>query len=294
MVISSMNQNVCDEMKRFCGSEKELRLKFTIRPKITEFLMKLLINERHFDEDNAKIADVKNMVDAIGNIKTFCEADEHRNSLEGLASYIMNNIILVRTEIPEETDLNKLFELINGRGQQLSQSDILKSHILNLIRHEINEDESMLIRYGQIWNACADMDEFVEHNIQQEDPSLTWKDRLVYDKESGGDEDGIMADFGNDFFDKFVKTVTKDNIIHQSESLLSIIENARENKWESDNKNENDKGAITPNNRVVRSIISFPMLLLYTLRIFLIENKLGIYDDKQQYVTYLSIMRKAY
>lgn len=283
MVISSMNQNVCDEMKRFCGSEKELRLKFTIRPKITEFLMNLLINERHIDEDNAKIADVKNMVDAIGNIKTFCEADEHRNSLEGLASYIMNNIILVRTEIPEETDLNKLFELINGRGQQLSQSDILKSHILNLIRHEINEDESMLIRYGQIWNACADMDEFVEHNIQQEDPSLTWKDRLVYDKESGGDEDGIMADFGNDFFDKFVKTVTKDNIIHQSESLLSIIKNALENKWESGNKNENDKGAITPNNRVVRSIISFPMLLLYTLRIFLIENKLGIYGDKQQY-----------
>ena len=102
----------------------------------------------------------------------------------------MKNVILVRTEIPEETDLNKLFELINGRGQQLSQTDILKSHILNLIREETDKNEDLLIRYGQIWNACADMNEYVEHNIQQEDPSLTWKDRLIYDKKSDGDEEG--------------------------------------------------------------------------------------------------------
>ena len=281
MVISSMNQNICGEMKRFCGNEKELRLQFAIRPQITEFLMKLLTRNDVIDENNPKVPDIKNMIDAIGYIKTFCEANEHRTFLEGFASFIMNNVILVRTEIPEATDLNKLFELINGRGQQLSQTDILKSHILDLIRKETIEDEGQLVRFGQIWDACADMNEYVEYNIQQEDSSLTWKDRMIYDRQSDVDEEGIIADFGSDFFDKYIQNPVKDNLFDQSRSLLEIVNNSLEENGEE--KNDEGNKHVNPNGREIRSIISFPMLLLYTLRIFLIDNKLGIYGEKERY-----------
>ena len=283
MVISSMEQNICDEMKKFCGDKQGLRLQFAIRPQITDFLIKRLKREENSNyDDNTKVSDVKNMIDAIGHITTFCEAEEHRDLLEGFSSFIMNNVILVKTEIPKETDLNKLFELINGRGQQLSQSDILKSQILNLIRVEIDGDESMLIRYGQIWNACADMNEFIENRIHQEDPSLTWKDRLMYDKEADNDEEGIIADFGDDFFDKYVQNEVKDTSFYQSESLLDTIKKSLEDKCEKE-INDEEKDTVTPNNREVRSIVSFPMLLLYTLRFFLIDNKLNIYDKTQNY-----------
>ncbi|MBP3245630.1 MAG: DUF262 domain-containing protein [Bacteroidaceae bacterium] len=282
MVISSMEPNVCDEMKKFCGNKQELRIQFAIRPQITEFLMGRLEKAKSGENNINQVSDVKNMIDAIGNIETFCQNDGRRESLTRFASFIMKNVILVRTEIPEETDLNKLFELINGRGQQLSQTDILKSHILNLIREETDKNEDLLIRYGQIWNACADMNEYVEHNIQQEDPSLTWKDRLIYDKKSDGDEEGVIADFGNDFFDNYIQNPVKDESIDQKESLLNIVKSAL---VEDGNKDNNDDGHeyTTLNGREVRSIVSFQMLLLYTLRIFLIEKKWGLYGEKECY-----------
>ena len=281
MVISSMEQNVCDKMKMFCGNEQELRIQFAIRPQITKFLMSHVGKEKSNDDAVKQESDVENMIEAIGNIKAFCESKGHKEYLTGFASFIMEKVILVRTEIPEETDLNKLFELINGRGQQLSQTDILKSHILNLIRKETNENEDLLIRYGQIWNACADMNEFVEHNIQQEDPSLSWKDRLVFDKESVGNEEGIVADFGNDFFDKYIQTPVNDDLIDQPESLFNVVLNSSVEK--EDKKNNEDNSHLNSNGREIRSIVSFQMLLLYTLRIFLIENKLKIYGKNERY-----------
>ncbi|MEE3483578.1 MAG: DUF262 domain-containing HNH endonuclease family protein [Bacteroidales bacterium] len=281
MVISSMEQNVCDKMKMFCGNEQELRIQFAIRPQITKFLMSHVGKEKSNDDAVKQESDVENMIEAIGNIKAFCESKGHKEYLTDFASFIMEKVILVRTEIPEETDLNKLFELINGRGQQLSQTDILKSHILNLIRKETNENEDLLIRYGQIWNACADMNEFVEHNIQQEDPSLSWKDRLVFDKESVGNEEGIVADFGNDFFDKYIQTPVNDDLIDQPESLFNVVLNSSVEK--EDKKNNEDNSHLNSNGREIRSIVSFQMLLLYTLRIFLIENKLKIYGKNERY-----------
>ena len=282
MVVSSIEPNVCNEMKCFCGNEEELRIQFAIRPQITKFLISRMKKSKYDDCDTKQVSDVKNMIDAIGNIESFCEDDKRREYLVDFALFLMTKVILVRTEIPEETDLNKLFELINGRGQQLSQTDILKSHILDLIRKETNGNEDLLIRYGQIWNACADMNEYVEHNIQQEDPSLTWKDRLIYDKESNSDEEGIIADFENDFFDKYIMNPVKDNLIDQPESLYNIINNALEGKKEKED-NDDEYTHTNSNGREIRSIVSFPMLLLYTLRIFLIENKLEIYGIKERH-----------
>lgn len=282
MVVSSIEPNVCNEMKCFCGNEEELRIQFAIRPQITKFLISRMKKSKYDDCDTKQVSDVKNMIDAIGNIESFCEDDKRREYLVDFALFLTTKVILVRTEIPEETDLNKLFELINGRGQQLSQTDILKSHILDLIRKETNGNEDLLIRYGQIWNACADMNEYVEHNIQQEDPSLTWKDRLIYDKESNSDEEGIIADFGNDFFDKYIMNPVKDNLIDQPESLYNIINNALEGKKEKED-NDDEYTHTNSNGREIRSIVSFPMLLLYTLRIFLIENKLEIYGIKERH-----------
>ena len=283
MVLSSMNDSVCEEMKRFCGNKENLRIHFAIRPQISEYLIKMLENEDIDNSEISSISDIKNMTSAIGNIETFCEADEHRDCLAGFSEFIMNCVVLVRTEIPEDTDLNKLFELINGRGQQLSQTDILKSHILDLIREETEKDEDQLIRYGQIWNACADMNDFVEHNIQQEDPSLTWKDRLIFDRESDNEDEGVIAEFGNDFIDKYILLPVKDNYDNQSESLLQIVQRAITDNDSLDNIDDNSSNTGQRGGKEIRSIVSFPMLLLYSLRIFLIQNKLCLYGEENTF-----------
>ena len=133
MVISSMEPNVCDEMKKFCGNKQELRIQFAIRPQISEFLMGRLEKAKSGENNINQVSDVKNMIDAIGNIETFCQNDGRRESLTRFASFIMKNVILVRTEIPEETDLNKLFELINIVASQnaLRVSTSVLNQVLN-------------------------------------------------------------------------------------------------------------------------------------------------------------------
>ncbi len=284
MVLSHMDVKVCDEMKRFCRSKENLRIHFAIRPQISEFLTGLLEGNAIDDKELSDISDVRNIIAAIGNIETFCEAGEHRKSLAGFSEFIMRNVVLVRTEIPEDTDLNKLFELINGRGQQLSQTDILKSHILNLTRDEPDGNEDRLIRYGQIWNACADMNGYIEHNIQKEDPSLSWKDRLVFDNKTGCTEEGTTADFGSDFIENYIRRPIEDVLETQPVSLLEIIrETAAGNGAGPERKNGTLYNTDQDIGKEVRSIVSFPMLLLYTLRIFLIRNKLCLYGEKDIY-----------
>lgn len=248
----------------FCESENQKRITFSIREKITEFISKL-----HFEDTSigeySNIPDVSNMMSAIGDIKLFMENEKRQNKLKEFAEFIATKVILVRTEIPENADLNKIFELINGRGQQLSHTDILKSKILDIIRRTIPDDKDKLIRYSQIWDSCSDMSGYIESNIYRQDSKLTWKNLLI-DKDDAEDNNTYLKDFNDDFFQKYIETeISQENINSENSSdLLSII-----NDKGGDNENTANSG-IEDRDEVVRSIVSFPMLLLYTLRIFLI------------------------
>lgn len=65
------------------------------------------------------------------------------------------------TEVDAETDLNKLFELINNRGVQLQHHEILKARLLHLLLGDSNSDA-----YASLWDACAEMDDYVERNLR--------------------------------------------------------------------------------------------------------------------------------
>ena len=255
----------------FCESENQKRITFSIREKITEFISKLHIDTSIDEYSN--IPDVSNMMSAIGDIKLFMENEKRQNKLKEFAEFIATKVILVRTEIPENADLNKIFELINGRGQQLSHTDILKSKILDIIRRTIPDDKDKLIRYSQIWDSCSDMSGYIESNIYRQDSKLTWKNLLI-DKDDAEDNNTYLKDFNDDFFQKYIETeLSQENINSENPSdLLSII-----NDKGGDNENTANSG-IEDKDEVVRSIVSFPMLLLYTLRIFLIQKGLDLYD----------------
>lgn len=256
----------------FCESENQKRITFSIREKITEFISKLHIEDTSIEE-YSNIPDVSNMMSAIGDIKLFMENEKRQNKLKEFAEFIATKVILVRTEIPENADLNKIFELINGRGQQLSHTDILKSKILDIIRRTIPDDKDKLIRYSQIWDSCSDMSGYIESNIYRQDSKLTWKNLLI-DKDDAEDNNTYLKDFNDDFFQKYIETeLSQENINSENPSdLLSII-----NDKGGDNENTANSG-IEDKDEVVRSIVSFPMLLLYTLRIFLIQKGLDLYD----------------
>ena len=52
---------------------------------------------------------------------------------KGFAEYFMNQVILVRNEIPEDTDVAAYFEIMNNRGEQLQKHEIVKAQMMDNI-----------------------------------------------------------------------------------------------------------------------------------------------------------------
>ena len=83
--------------------------------------------------------------------------DTHRIDLVKLGTFIRDRVQLVLTLVPANTDLNKLFEVINNRGVQLQHHEILKARLLALL-----PDSAEREAYGQMWDACSFMGAYVE------------------------------------------------------------------------------------------------------------------------------------
>ena len=91
----------------------------------------------------------------------------------------LKNVILYRIEVPPHTDLNRYFEIMNVRGEQLEQHDILKAKLMEPL------DEKSRTAFAIVWDACRDMTGYVQMHFQKDDRETLfcsgW-DWLVLDK----------------------------------------------------------------------------------------------------------------
>ena len=70
-----------------------------------------------------------------------------------LAAYFLKNVVLVRNEIPEDTDVAAYFEIMNNRGAQLQKHEIIKAKMMANIGSKEQRGE-----FAKIWDACSQMD----------------------------------------------------------------------------------------------------------------------------------------
>lgn len=139
------------------------RLGFQIRPEVEEFFARLASlpgGQSHADEEG-----VRRMETALAMMKSVFESHDlgsgadREKHLAGLTDFVFRKVNFVITTVPRETDLNKLFEVINNRGVQLQHHEILKARMLDVL----GEDERA--EYALMWDACADMDRFIEQTL---------------------------------------------------------------------------------------------------------------------------------
>ena len=167
----------------------------------------------------------------------------------------LKHVVLYRIEVPEHTDLNRYFEIMNTRGEQLEQHDILKAQ---LMRYLSNRREQEF--FSRVWNACSDMTGYVQMHLAKEErekifgsgwndePSEDWDDyEGCLDMEQGGDHKVLIK---------------------------SIIKPSFEVEV-SDGKLEDDKTKIR-----FESIIGFPHFLLHVLRVFLSVESISMDEEK--------------
>lgn len=161
----------------------------------------------------------------------------------------LKSVILYRIEVPEHTDLNRYFEIMNTRGEQLEQHDILKAQ---LMRYLSNRREQEF--FSRVWNACSDMTGYVQMHFAKAE-----REEIFSDKWSSNKLSGSWSHYAGCL--KMGQSADKEFSIKDIVKPSFRVETA-------DGVQEGDKTPIR-----FDSIIGFPHFLLHVLRVFLrVEN----------------------
>lgn len=89
----------------------------------------------------------------------------HAQERGRFADFLRDRVTLVRASLPPKTDLNRYFEIMNTRGQQLQQVDIVKARLMSRLA-----DEAERACFAWVWDACADMDSYVQMSLTRGRP----------------------------------------------------------------------------------------------------------------------------
>lgn len=71
--------------------------------------------------------------------------------------YLLDHVKILPTELPQGTDLNHYFEVMNTRGEQLEKHEILKSRLISIL-----DDAAERAIFSQVWDACAVLDRHIQ------------------------------------------------------------------------------------------------------------------------------------
>ncbi len=102
------------------------------------------------------IVEMYNLVPQI--IKQECKTDKDQ---ESFISYLLNQVVILRIPVPEWTDRNHYFEIMNSRGVQLEQYEIVKERLLK----PFDEGDSTRKALEIVWEACSNMEKYVQMNF---------------------------------------------------------------------------------------------------------------------------------
>ena len=167
----------------------------------------------------------------------------------------LKRVILYRIEVPEHTDLNRYFEIMNTRGEQLEQHDILKAQFMGYL----NRGEQEF--FSRVWTACSDMTGYVQMHFAKDD-----REKLFGEK-----WDKMPSDKWTDF----TACLDMGQQDDQEVTIMEIIEPDFRVE-EADGLLEDDKTKIR-----FESIIGFPHFLLHVLRVFLSVESISMDEEKE-------------
>lgn len=151
----------------------------------------------------------------------------------------LKNVVLYRVEVPAKTDLNRYFEVMNTRGEQLEQHDILKAALMSCLT-----DGDEKAGFAAIWDACSDMTGYVQMHfpvkVREALFGREWRNIPTYTSLATVNYNKVDATKTK------IAEIIQDN--YQIERFDGVDENSDRVRFES--------------------IIEFPYFLLHVLKVF--------------------------
>ena len=194
---------------------KAVNLTFPARKKSNDNIQDLFSKKKILEGDENELTrGYGHAKDALKKV-----LEERQLNPQSFVDYLFENVIIFRSILPEDLDLNLYFERFNSRGEQLEAHEILKAQMMA----KFGTDQEMAQKFARIWDACAEFDKPVIN-------AFTKKAKKKY---HDGEREKIFPlnwIKGNNYQNSFLLNIDKSlsQIEVQStnkKSLLSSIEN---------------------------------------------------------------------
>ena len=194
---------------------KSVNLTFPARNKSNENIQKLFTKQKiSEDDENELTRGYRHAKDALKKV-----LGERQLEPQSFVDYLFNKVIIFRSILPKDLDLNLYFERFNSRGEQLEAHEILKAQMMS----KFGEDQEMAQKFARIWDACAEFDKPVIN-------AFTKKAKKKHDDAEREKIFPLKWIKGNNYQNSFLLNI--DEFLSQIEvqstnkkSLLSSIEN---------------------------------------------------------------------
>jgi len=212
------------------------------------------LNAMYHNQDLEKNVQQYNATMKQAYIEIQNKLEEDSFDIDKFVKFLLENVEILRVAVPEDTDLNHYFEIMNNRGEQLEKHEVLKAKMMSAL----NTQERST--FSKIWDACSDMSRYVQYGFNPEDRKKIF----------GNQWNSFKA---KDFNNILKSEENHSNIPEENLSLEDIV------------KKEIDKNPSQKNERDLERFISpinFQNFLLHVLRIQIKDtaDKVAL-DDKR-------------
>lgn len=241
------------------GDASDIRLNFAIREQVQD-LLRSRLNGVSPPALSLEDPYVKCLVTGFDAASAFLMDRQESGDLEAFGHYLFNCVQWVNNIVPTGTDLNQLFTALNTNGVQLEASDILKARLLEMV------PAHQRMSYDAIWQACENMNGFFEDNLCQVFPDADWKKYTYHALKK--------------YEDVKFKLAESNSISTPALGIQDIL--ATQAAQDGSTRLAPTTGEDAHNYRAVRSIITFPELLLHALLIYICKEpcNLDVKKDK--------------
>ena len=239
---------------------KKLNLSFDSR-KVASNTLSYVFNGENFDNKECIVSIKQGYADAKKSLLKILT--DNKLTIEEFCDYFFEKVTILRVLVPEDTDLNHYFEIMNSRGEQLEKHEILKAKML-----EVLEDDNLKYTFNLIWEATSNMEKYVQYGF-----SVAQRNK-IFDTEKENEWNKLVD---KDTAYQQLQIDTSNQNTEETLTITQLLEKAA--KPIIDNSSTTDESPDRFN-----TIINFANFLLHILRI---QTKQDIpLDDKRLLETF--------
>ena len=242
---------------------KAVNLTFPARKKSNKNIQDLFAKKKILEGDENELT--RGYGHARDALKKVLE--ERQLNPQSFVNYLFEKVIIFRSILPEDLDLNLYFERFNSRGEQLEAHEILKAQMMA----KFGIDQEMAQKFARIWDNCAEFDKPVASQFKmrrKRADNFQERERI----------------FGWHFSNYSFHNIYDDIDFYQNERRkLSDILGIKVN--EKITESEKDFGDYT-------QVIDFPTFLLHVLAIWEGKDTSEVQLDDKKLLTLFDIKNK--